>query len=120
MKAVLKKYSSLLKTLGFMIMLSVLIIALLKTQSPKEKRTEITYSIEVVKENGNWLYKVYRDDLLYIKQEYVPAVYGKQRFASKNDANQVAQLVLNKLGKQELPLITKEELITCKITFQPL
>lgn len=120
MKAVLKKYSTLLKTLGFVILLSGLIITLLNPQSSKETKSEITYSVEVVKEDGNWLYKIYRDDLLYIKQEYVPAVHGKQRFASKNDANQVVQLVLNKLQKQQLPLITKEELITCKIAFQPL
>ncbi len=118
MKAVLKKYIPLFKILVLMLFISGLVFVILEPQSSKDNKT--TYSIEVIKEDGNWLYEVYRDDLLYIKQEYVPAVYGKQRFASKNDANQVAQLVLNKLQKQQLPLITKEELITYKIAFQPL
>jgi len=115
-----KKIIGLVVILGLILLTYNYLIALDNAQSSIDAQTKITYSIKVEKEEGNWLYKVYRDGDLYIKQSYVPAVHGKQRFASQKDAEQVAQLAVTKLQNQQLPLITKEELITYKIAFQPL
>jgi len=115
-----KKIIGLLVILGLILLAYNYIITLNNPQSSIDKSNKITYSIEVINEEGNWLYKVYRDGVLYIKQDYVPAVHGRQRFASKKDAKKVAQLVVLKLQRQKIPLITKEELITNKIAFQPL
>jgi len=114
--------NNLTKYLGFFITLSLIVLVynfvFNNSQASYNKNKAITYSFEVVKEEGNWLYEVYKDDILYIRQEYLPAVYGRQRFTSQKDAKQVAQLVVKKLQQQQLPLITKEELIANKITFQ--
>lgn len=107
-------------TLGFIVLVFSIGFMLSNPQPSKAKDNNVSYSIEVLKEDGNWLYKIFKNDILYIKQDYLPAVHGKQRFASQKDAKQVAQLVVQKLQRQKIPLITKEELITNKIAFQPL
>lgn len=70
----------------------------------------------VVKEQGSfWFYEIYRKDTLIIRQEYIPVVEGMQKFKSKKDAEVLGNVVLQKLLKNEYPIITKDELINSDI-----
>lgn len=119
MKTNYKIYLGFVVVMGFIMLMYHYIASLDNAKSIPEAHSNISYSIEVLQDEGNWLYEIYRDSNLYIRQEYVPAVHGKQRFVSEKDAKLVAQLVVEKLNNQQLPLVTKEELIDRKITFQP-
>lgn len=90
-----------------------------KEQPQQDPLTQSSdYHLTVVKEQDAWLYKIYRNHALYIKQDYIPAVNGRQRFQSKSDAEQIGTLVLNKLNNNELPLVTKEELLAHHIVYK--
>jgi hypothetical protein len=57
-----------------------------------------------------WGYNILADDKIFIKQEYMPGVPGKQGFKSADDALLVASLVIKKISSNQLPTITSGEL----------
>jgi hypothetical protein len=60
-------------------------------------------------ENG-WGYNITVDNKLFIKQTEIPVVEGNKGFATEEDAAKVAQLVINKIAKNESPAVKKEDL----------
>jgi hypothetical protein len=76
------------------------------------------YAVPVRTELG-WGYKIYlaaedikdtSTDRIYIKQDYIPGVPGKQAFKSEADALRVANLVILKISSGRQPMITAPEL----------
>lgn len=59
---------------------------------------------------AGWGYDVHRNGRLFIHQEYMPAVDGRQGFPTKRQAEQAAQLVLSKMRSSTLPMVTREEI----------
>ncbi|MFD2541446.1 DUF4907 domain-containing protein [Lacinutrix gracilariae] len=82
------------------------------------KETNTAYSLKLIEKENSWIYEVYNQEQLYIRQEYIPAVKGKQVFKTKEDAEKVGQVVINKLSNKTLPVITVAELTTNNISFQ--
>lgn len=77
---------------------------------------QITYFVIHAPDN-KFGYTIFIDGQLYIEQQNIPAIEGKAGFDSKEDAEKIAQLVINKIRKGELPpTITKEELHANGIT----
>lgn len=65
---------------------------------------------------GGWGYDIIRSDVNYIHQTNIPALSGKVGFNSKEDAQKVADLVIKKLYKSNLPpSISLHELDSLKI-----
>ena len=50
------------------------------------------------------------DNKIYIRQDYMPAVPGKQGFKSSADALLVGNRVIQKISRNELPAITEKDL----------
>ncbi len=76
------------------------------------------YAVPVRTELG-WGYKIYlstedvkdtSSDRIYIKQDYIPGIPGKQAFKSEDDALQVANLVILKISTGQQPMIALREL----------
>jgi hypothetical protein len=66
--------------------------------------------------NNTWCYDIYKDKKLFIHQTSVPGFPGNEGFKTKSDAEKVAQLVIEKLKKGEMPpSVTKEELTKLKV-----
>ena len=57
-----------------------------------------------------WGYNIIADGKVRIKQEYIPAIPGKQGFKSASDALRVGHLVVKKMTLGEWPTITAHEL----------
>jgi hypothetical protein len=73
-------------------------------------RGHFTYEIISSPENS-YGYNIYRDGRLFIHQPHRPALQGNEGFKTKADARKVAQTVLSKVQKGELPpSISMEEL----------
>jgi hypothetical protein len=71
------------------------------------------------KSDWGWGYKIYRGisdekdtaiDKIYIKQDLIPGIPGKQGFSSEADAMRVAGLVIQKISSNQLPTITARDL----------
>jgi hypothetical protein len=63
-----------------------------------------------VQTDSGWGYQILAGDRVYIKQEYIPGLPGRQGFKSSADAMRVGSLVVKKITSNQLPTITEKEL----------
>lgn len=72
------------------------------------KRKKITTSVF----NGlnGWGYDILVNGKLFIHQESIPVIAGKRGFDKKEQAEQAAQLIINKMKRGQLPTITTFEI----------
>jgi hypothetical protein len=65
-------------------------------------------------------YYIMVDGKMYIEQKTIPALQGIHGFASKEDAEKIAKLVIEKMKKGEIPpQVTEEELRNLKVAIKP-
>ena len=60
-------------------------------------------------------YEITNNKKVLIKQNYIPAIQENKPFFSKEDANKVASLVINKLKNRSSPTVSLRELTMLKI-----
>ena len=77
--------------------------------------TRLSYKI-IDAPRKTWCYDIYADNRLMIHQSSAPALPGNQGFKTKADAEKVAQLVISKIKKGEMPpTVSVEELKKLKV-----
>ena len=77
--------------------------------------TKLTWKI-IDAPNHTYGYDVLADDRLMIHQKSIPAMPGNEGFKTKADASKVAQLVISKIKKGEMPpTVTIEEMKKLKV-----
>lgn len=64
--------------------------------------SKITFKI-IDAPNGTFGYDIFSDDKLMFHQPSIPAMPGNEGFKTKSDAEKVAQLVIDKIKKGEMP-----------------
>ena len=85
--------------------------SLLENQQAKNYAFVIIPSI-----NGTWGYDIYSNGKIFIHQTSKPGLTGNEGFATKAKAKKVAELVVSKLQKGEIPpSITAEEMKKLKV-----
>jgi hypothetical protein len=76
---------------------------------------KLTYKI-IDAPNHTFCYDVYADSRLLIHQTSIPAMPGNEGFKTKGDAEKVAELVIDKIKKGEMPpTVSIEELKKLKV-----
>lgn len=84
-----------------------------KTDTPQQPLNPdiiISYKI-ITAANSTWGYDIYSNLKLTVHQPTIPGRPGKEGFKSKQDAEKVAELVIEKMKKGEMPpTVTQEEL----------
>jgi len=79
-------------------------------QASAYANTKLTYKI-IDAPNHTYGYDVLADGRLVIHQKSIPAMPGNEGFKTKADASKVAQLVIGKIKKGEMPpTVTIEEM----------
>jgi hypothetical protein len=79
-------------------------------QASSTSKSNLTYTI-INSANHTYGYDIFSDGKLLIHQPSVPGMSGNEGFKSKQSSEKVAQLVINKVKKGEMPpTVTKEEL----------
>ncbi|NRR92264.1 DUF4907 domain-containing protein [Winogradskyella undariae] len=86
--------------------------------SENSKEDQSSFALQVIEQDSLWIYEVYEGNSLFIRQEYIPAVKGRQGFQSKEDAEKIGNLVMSKLSNNKMPIISVEELNANAITFK--
>jgi hypothetical protein len=67
--------------------------------------------IETVKgTTGGWGYKIYVKGKLVVNQPRIPALSGNKPFPCEEAAQKTAELVVQKVGKGEIPSVTINEM----------
>ncbi len=67
----------------------------------------------VVQRIGNrnaWMYSIYDGDVLLVRQELLPVLKGTQEIPSREVAQQLGTIVMEKIRSKKMPTITKDEL----------
>lgn len=72
---------------------------------------KLTYKIIDAPEH-TYCYDVYSDGKLLIHQKSIPALPGNKGFKTKSDAEKIAQLVISKIKKGEMPPTVSVEEMT--------
>ncbi len=99
------------------IVIALIFPAITNMGGEKEKNE---YYLKVLKKDTCWIYEIAKNDKVLIRQEYIPAIRGKQVFKSKKDAEIIGKLVLNKLYRNQIPRLTIDEVTANNITFNNL
>jgi|SRR5450432_3469657 Domain of unknown function (DUF4907) len=101
----IRKIYSLIAIAALLICFAVIFFSRHKDQDQK-----VFIYAEPVQTVYGWGYNIIADGKVYIKQEYKPAVPGKQGFKSAAEAMLVGNLVVKKITENQLPTITIREL----------
>jgi Domain of unknown function (DUF4907) len=78
---------------------------------------QTVFSYNIIQAPGNtWGYDIIKDSKVFIHQPNRPGMPGTAGFSNKRDARKVAQLVISKLEKGEMPpTVSMEELRTLNL-----
>ena len=94
---------------------SVIFFVVTKLIKEKEQKDKVVFELRTFEYAWGWGYDILTNNKLYIHQEIIPAADGKKGFVSKDQAELIGNLVLNKLKKNQLPNISLHELDSCRI-----
>ena len=85
--------------------------------SSRDTLLESRYSYKVISSiNNTWGYDIFNGNKKIIHQQSIPGMPGNEGFKNRPYAEKVAELVINKLEKGEMPpSISKEELENLKV-----
>ena len=74
----------------------------------KEKLPAITS--RVISSGSGWGYEILVNDKLFIRQESIPVLNGDKGFTEPGQAQQTAQLIINKMKSGQPPTVTTFDL----------
>ena len=78
--------------------------------------TRTTFTYKVITGESGYGYDIFADGRMLIHQPHIPGVEGNEGFRSKKDSQKVAELVISKLKKGEMPpAVTRDELRKLKV-----
>ena len=75
--------------------------------------------LKTFKTTIGWGYDIVKDDKVYIHQEIIPAIEGFKSFITKEEAEKVGNLVIQKIKQKKgggLPQVTNEEIDSLQIS----
>jgi len=85
-----------------------LFILLISCNTQSKNNNEV--HLKTFSENGDWGYEIYINNKCFIHQEFIPAISGKIPFKSKEDAELVGNLIINKIKHKKPPTVDTGEL----------
>jgi Domain of unknown function (DUF4907) len=101
-----KRYNTVVILLSLAISAGIWVVTLHRQSSKKEK----DFVAKVFEGFNGWGYDILVDDELFIHQESIPSWPGKAGFQKKEQAEQTARLIINKMKQGRLPAVTTFEL----------
>lgn len=91
---------------------SILLLAIILTVSIfsyRVYRKNHGVYVETVKQGDGWGYKIYVKGKLVINQPMMPAIPSGKPFPCEKAAQKTAELVVQKVGRKQLPTVTTQE-----------
>ena len=94
-----RKLSALLATMGLVTLLCLAMVSNNKG-----------FNYQVISVNQGYGYEVTQNGKVFIHQDCIPSLNGKQPFSTKKEAEEVAKLVVEKLRNGQSPTISADEI----------
>lgn len=101
-----KRYNLIVILLSLAISTGIWVITLNRLNTKKKNH----FTAKVFEGFNGWGYDILVNDSLFIRQESVPVLSGLKGFAKKELAEQVAELIINKMKRNRHPAVTTFEL----------
>jgi hypothetical protein len=105
MKMIDIKGKRVLYPLLFLILSAIIVFNVVRITSSPNADKVIAYRVE-----GGWGYRISHNDQVYIDQPFIPLLPGKNAFPSKRAALKTGKIVLERIQKQQLPVLTFDDL----------
>lgn len=95
---------------GGVVVLLTLAAVYRKYNPPSTSNDMVPIAVETFQVNGGWGYRIIIDRHPYIYQDIIPGIPGNHPFHSKEDAQRVGNVVMQKLMQDKNPGMSPEEL----------
>ncbi|MEN1785587.1 MAG: DUF4907 domain-containing protein [Bacteroidota bacterium] len=80
-------------------------------------RSSEEYRLVSQKSESGWVYHIYRKNQLLIRQNTIPGIADNKAFETKEDAEKIGKIVIDRLQSKTTPSISKEDLKQHDISF---
>ena len=107
----IKTYTIFFKITFFTVLISLTVLLVNNFYVRKKDIKIKEYELVVLQEDSTWIYEITLDNKLLIKQNTIPVISGNKKFISKQDAEKIGTLVLNKLKRRKNPIISYDDLL---------
>jgi len=114
----MKKIYSYLSVFFMIAMFTILFFYVQNIKTEEIELATAEYALQIKQKDSFWIYEIYTNDELFIRQEYIPAVKGKQVFKTEEDAKKIGKLVVSKLSQNLFPVISQKDLNSHHIYFE--
>lgn len=98
------------RKIGFSIIIVLNVLIILLAKNREEPLSKKTFHVD-----DGFGYVITSGDKILIKQSYIPAIQESKPFYSKEDANKVANLVIDKLNNKTSPTVSLKDLTILNI-----
>ena len=109
----IKKYWAII-VFAFAVLIFIASVVYKKEKNTNEKFVEL--KVKTFESPIGWGYDITLNDTSAIHQDIIPGIPGRKGFATKEDAEKIGNLVLEKIKNKKLPSVTLQELDSFKIT----
>ncbi len=87
----------------------ILIVSIASVSLYRSYRKSHGVYVETIKQENGWGYKIYVQGKLMVNQYVMPAIPGNKAFPCEEAARKTADLVVEKVGRREMPTVTPQE-----------
>ena len=108
----IKKYWAYI-VFAFAVLIFIASVFYKKGKNTNEKFVEL--KVKTFERPIGWGYDITVNDTSAIHQDIIPGIPGRKGFATKEDAEKIGNLVLEKIKNKKLPSVTLQELDSFKI-----
>jgi len=107
-----------MKKINYLVIAISFLLVTCKTQQ-KENRPSTKFTSRVYQSELNEFgYDIFEDSAILIRQAVIPGIHGNKKFRSAEEAKRVAELVIQKLEKNDdTPSVSVHELDSLKIHY---
>jgi hypothetical protein len=105
------------KEKGFVLAILLFSFALILNFGIKVYSSRKNDDLKIFKTNIGWAYEIQINRKTFIRQEYIPAINGKQAFKTKVDAEKAGNLVMYKIKNGLPPNVSISELDSLAIKY---
>jgi len=104
MKTTKKSWKRVIYPLLFIILTSIVIFNVARISSREPNKVE-TFKVE-----GGWGYRIIRGEQTTVNQPFIPLLPGKTPFPNRTSAKKTGKIVLHRLEKGQIPVLTLDDL----------
>lgn len=102
------------KKIFIVAIVAIIVISISALLLPSRHKEDdlLPVQLSAIKSGSGWGYEIFVDNKIFIKQECIPAVSGRQSFKNKDQALAVGNLAVKKIVNGKMPVITIKDLKT--------